>query len=230
MRKFDHHKSRYAANTSFIDMLFNILIGFVMLLFITLLHIHPPVPVHHADIKKKAELLIQLDWTDGSNNDVDLWLLNIDTGKRIGYNASQSAYASLERDDRGSYDDEFTNANGDLVVNPKNEETITFRLLKPGHYVVNVMFFTTFGDRSAPQNKNIPVHVRMIRLNPDYNVLTFRDLTLPRIGSELTAFRFTITEDGKITDINTNPYQFVLTPDAQDTRLRPQTYQNEGNP
>ena len=62
----------YYNNTSFLDLLFNTLVGFVLLFIISFLLINPS--LKKADIKTKAEFVITVTWSDNSHDDVDTWL------------------------------------------------------------------------------------------------------------------------------------------------------------
>ena len=66
------HK-KYSSYTSYNDMLFNVLIGFVLLFILAFMLINPI--TKKADIPQKAEIMVVLDWNDESFDDVDLWIV-----------------------------------------------------------------------------------------------------------------------------------------------------------
>jgi hypothetical protein len=62
--------NRYGSNLSFNDVLFNALLGFVVLFVLALLLINPI--TKKSDIPAKAEILITLEWEDESADDIDI--------------------------------------------------------------------------------------------------------------------------------------------------------------
>ena len=81
---FDGKQRRTGSNLAFNDLLFNVLIGFVMLFVIAFLLINPI--AKKADIPVKAEFVIVLEWDNESHTDLDLWVqLNKKTPGKRGY-------------------------------------------------------------------------------------------------------------------------------------------------
>ena len=68
------------SNLSFNDLLFNVLVGFVMLFVIAFLLINPI--TKKSDIPVKAEFLIVLSWPADAADDIDLWVQR-DTEKPV---------------------------------------------------------------------------------------------------------------------------------------------------
>ena len=64
--------NRYGSNLSFNDVLFNALLGFVVLFVLALLLINPI--TKKSDIPAKAEILITLEWDDMASDDIDIWV------------------------------------------------------------------------------------------------------------------------------------------------------------
>ena len=56
----------------FTDLLFNVLLGFTFLFFITILFINPISKLGNVNLK--AEYIISVDWKDNLPDDVDLWV------------------------------------------------------------------------------------------------------------------------------------------------------------
>ncbi len=56
----------------FTDLLFNILLGFTFLFFITILFINPISKLGNVNLK--AEYIITVDWQDNLPDDVDIWV------------------------------------------------------------------------------------------------------------------------------------------------------------
>ena len=58
---------------------------------------------------------------------------------------------------------------------------------------------------------NIPVTITVEKLNP-YGIVTVREITLTEKGQEITAVRFTVDEEGKVSNVNQLPYQMIGNP------------------
>lgn len=201
----------YGSNISFIDMLFNIIMLFVLLFFAAIMLINPDTKKN--DIEAKAEMIITMSWPDNSPHDIDLWV-NPPDKSPIGYSHSGNTYLFLERDDLGSSNN-FIIKDGKRVQIPTRREVMTFRGLPDGRFVVNVFFYSAkssaTGKTDSFDEKNpLPIVVEMIQINPKYKVMIRKEVRLARIKEEATAFSF-IIKDGEITDIDTSTDEkFVL--------------------
>ena len=108
---------KYNSNLSFVDLLFNMLLGFIVLFVIAFILINPPDPNKKVD--PKAEFLITMDWPDHAKQDIDLWLkVEPILGNPIfaGFSTQQNKYAHLDRDDLGDKTD----------VSPLNREVYSY--------------------------------------------------------------------------------------------------------
>ena len=63
----------YNSNLAFVDLLFNLILGFVFLFIISFILINDP--EKKESIEQKAEYMIILSWDDDLNNDIDLFKL-----------------------------------------------------------------------------------------------------------------------------------------------------------
>ena len=63
---------KYSSSFGFIDLLFNLLVGFVFLFFIAYLLINPI--AKQGVITPPDKILINATWEDKSNADIDLWM------------------------------------------------------------------------------------------------------------------------------------------------------------
>ena len=115
-------------NLSFNDMLFNILIGFVMLFILAFLLINPI--TKKADVPTKAEILLMLEWDDMSPSDMDLWV-ETETGAYVGFTQRQWNNWYLDKDDLGIANDTIV-IDGVASAVRVNGETITMRGIQPG--------------------------------------------------------------------------------------------------
>ncbi len=66
----------------FTDLLFNTLLGFTFLFFITVLFINPISKI--GNVNMKAEYIITVDWKDSLPDDVDIWVQD-PNGETVSY-------------------------------------------------------------------------------------------------------------------------------------------------
>lgn len=176
----------------FTDLLFNALLTFTFLFLIALLLLNPPAKTGIID--PKAEFIITVSWPDGDPNDIDVWALGPKNAK-VWYKRTQQGLMHLDRDDRGNANDTQV-VDGKTITNPLNQEVLTIRGRPPGEYVINLHYFKS-------ENKQpVPVTVYFAEVNPVLKVISYTTETMVKENDELTALRFTLTAQGKITNIN----------------------------
>ena len=177
---------------AFTDLLFNTLIGFVLLFFIAVIFISPAKDT--GKIVLDAQYLIVVTWPDGSREDIDTWVED-PQGNVTWFRNRSAGLVHLDRDDRGMLNDTME-VEGKVVENPLNQEVATIRGQVPGEYVVNLHYYEE--DKGGP----VPVSVRVARVNPVYTVAFNETIEMRRKGEERTALRFTVQRDGSIGRIN----------------------------
>ena len=182
----------YHSNTSFLDILFNTLVGFVLLFIIAFLLISPV--KKKKEIEQKAEYVITVTWPGELSDDIDSWLE--DPMENIMYfRKREVGLMHLDRDDLGSLNDvQFVPGIG-LVNYPYNREITTIRGIMPGEYVFNVHLY-----RKTPKDSSIPVTVILEKLNPHVKLLYSKTVTLSDFWEEKTIIRFVLNVDGEITE------------------------------
>jgi hypothetical protein len=183
----------------FTDILFNILLGLVFMVFTAFSLINPTAKTGIVDLK--AELLITVTWPDNDPNDMDLYVED-SAGNIVWYHSKEAGLMHLDRDDRGNYRDTIT-VNGKQIQNPLNQETVTIRGIVPGEYVVNVNEFVA----STPDK--VPVSVKVEKLNPVATVIYYGTIEFDHKGQEETFVRFTLDADGQVSDVNTKSKSLV---------------------
>lgn len=171
---------------AFNDLLFNVLIGFVMLFVIAFLLINPIAKNH--DIPAKAEYMIILEWDNDSADDVDLWIQR-DNSTPVGFSNKVNAPLHLDRDDLGWSNDSVM-IDGQPVLIRSNIETITIRGNVPGDYYVAIHYYSKKQD-------NVSWTVTMMQLNPFHQVYSVTG-TLSSKGETTRLPAFTIEKDGSI--------------------------------
>jgi len=181
---------RYHNPTSFIDLLFLCLVGFVFLLVIAFLLIMPPVDDQQK--KPKAEFLITLTWDSQTDDDVDLWIQD-PANNVMFFREKEIGLMHLDRDDLGFRKDTVV-INGQQITQYVNQEIATIRGFVPGQWIINIhMYRKGYGE---PAN----VNVRVDKLNPRFTTIVDKDYIMKSKGDEITVTRLTMTAKGKITN------------------------------
>ena len=193
MRRPDH------VGVAFTDLLFNALLGFVVMFVLAFLLINPV--AKSGAIDPKAEFLITLTWPDGRREDVDLYVED-PAGRLVWFRSREAGLMHLDRDDLGRSND-VIRVGGREIVNPLNQEIVSIRGIQPGEYVVNLHLYRADGDQP------VPATVKIEKLNPKVQLVFLGPLTLTAQGDEQTAARFSLTTDGRVRDLNQLPKQLV---------------------
>ncbi|WP_051469670.1 hypothetical protein [Chelativorans sp. J32] len=176
----------------FTDILFNVLLGFAFMVFIAFSLFNPEAKSGLIDLK--AEMIVTVSWPDNHPDDVDTYVED-PAGNVVWYHAREAGLIHLDRDDRGNYRDTIV-VNGERIQNPLNQENVTFRGILPGEYVVNIYHYI------ANSTDDLPVTVKVEKLNPQLQVIYYGTLMLNHRGHERTAVRFTLDEEGNVSDVN----------------------------
>jgi len=179
----------YYNNTSFLDLLFNTLVGFVFLFIVAFLLINPS--VKKADIKTKAEFVITVTWNDNSRDDVDTWLQD-PVGNVLHFRQKDVGLAHLDRDDLGKANDVIILNDGSKVEYPHNQELTTIRGFLSGEWVLNLHMYS-----KRDQNPT-PVEVRIEKLNPRVQTVFYKKILMTTKWEEVTVTRFVMTNQGDI--------------------------------
>lgn len=190
-------KRRAGNNVSFIDMLFNVLLGFVVLFIIAFLLINPI--TKRQDIPAKAEFMIMMEWDDSLKSDIDLWVAR-EGQKPVGFNNKSGDGYNLERDDLGQAND-LVVIDGRTEVVYNNREVVNIRGVLPGTWHVNVH---AYGLRDYDENGNpmpVKVKVTVADINPTYREAYTFTITLVFNNEVGQVPSFTIDEEGNIVEV-----------------------------
>jgi hypothetical protein len=145
-------------------------------------------------VDPKAEFIITMSWPDGHPDDVDLYVED-PGGNIVWYHEREAGFMVLDRDDRGGANNAIT-VNGRKFSSPIRQETVSIRGIVAGEYTVNVNHYL------ATTGQPVPVAVKVEKLNPTVEVVSYGTLMLDHAGQEDTAVRFKVAEDGSITDVS----------------------------
>lgn len=216
--------SKYGSNLSFIDMLFALLIGVFSIFIISTLLLGEPKAGKKID--DSSQILVRLTWDDESADDMDLWVLNPQQEK-IGYNHRENSYISLDRDDLGIEND-YIIVDGKKEEIRHNEEITRIRKMQPGHYVVNVMFYSRHEDTRRKTKSVGPqsATVTILRVNPAYKILFNRTVILDGDGTQQTVCSFDVTPDGEVKNFTTENVPFIKSSDEHRESHAPGMIQN----
>ena len=173
-------------------MLFKALQVVAFLFFIALLAMNPE--TKEGKIDTKAEYIITLSWPDSHPDDIDLYAED-PLGNIVWYHEREAGFMVLDRDDRGGLNNSIT-INGRKVANPIRQETISIRGIVAGEYTVNVNYYL------ATQPAPVPVTVKIEKVNPHVEVISYDTVMLDHMGQEKTAARFKIAANGDVLDVS----------------------------
>lgn len=190
---------KYSSNLAFVDLLFNLLVGFTSLLLLAFLLINPI--ADEGKIDPVSEFLITISWPQDSHADIDVWLRD-PNGGMTSFRRKDGQWIVLERDDLGSSNDWYT-IDGKPTLLLRNLETISINAVVPGEYVLNIHNYSFKRDVDETSEKYpIPVEVEMHKMRP-YRVAFNLSDTL-EFRQEKTIATWVVTPEGEISDLRTD--------------------------
>ena len=188
-------KNRYGSSLSFNDVLFNALLGFVVLFVLALLLINPI--TKKSDIPAKAEILITLEWDDESADDIDIWVQGPMMGAPISFQNKHSGYMHLDRDDLGRTSD-YMWIDGERIVIKINREVVSMRGIAAGDYFINIHVYN-----KATNSEPTKYTLTLLDVNPYREVYVMQG-ELSERGQIIKLPGFTLNEEGEVTDVWTS--------------------------
>lgn len=193
--------NNYNTNTSWYDLLFNMLLGFIVMFVIVLAMIASKLQTMEKTPEIRGEFIITMIWQPESDDDVDLWVEN-PTGQIISFINKTAGFMTLERDDYGHRND--VDSDGNLIYN-ENREMVIIRRVMAGEYIVNAHMYHKSSSEPAR------VTIMLEKITP-YGQAAVKSFELFNKGDEVTAFRFFVDNGGNVTSINDTPKLFVGQP------------------
>ena len=210
---------RYKSTIGFIDLLFNILLGFAFLFIIAFLLIKPE--AKKEDFERRAEFVIVMEWNHEMPDDIDLYVQD-PTGDKVSFRHPIINFMHLDKDDLGYVNDIVYNANGKITKVNINREVVTIRGIIPGEYLINAHYYSSreteaaftslTGERRGdteiisadrhgegiPNKKRVlTIKIELHKVNP-YQILWIGERPFDHRGQEDTFVRFTIDSKGKL--------------------------------
>lgn len=178
--------------TSILDYLFIVMFSILALYLLSV----PRKPPTEGLVDPKVEFMIEIEWNNKSNDDVDLFLKTPLNEIIFFKNKSINVY-NLERDDTGQISDSILQPDGSYVPVYVNYEVITMRGFYPGLYRANILMY------SKRDIEPTEVTIRFRKMNP-YKVIIERKIILSSKSEEKTAVNFMIDADGHVKHFDYN--------------------------
>ncbi len=196
---------KYKSTIGFIDMLFNVLIGFAFLFIIAFLLIKPE--AKKKDFDRRAEFIVVMEWDDGAPDDIDLYVED-PLGGIASFRHPRVNFMHLDKDDLGSRNDTTTLPDGTVQTIPINREVMTIRGIIPGEWIINGHYYSAYGYASANGEDKIivqkqkddyfiTVKVELHKVNP-YKIIWVGEKKYTTKGQEETFLRFRLDSNGEI--------------------------------
>lgn len=182
-------RKNYSCNTSFLDLLFNMLLAFTALfvLAFALINQNKKMP------EVKGSYILTITWGEEFDDDVDTYVEDPE-GKLVYFQRREDGLMHLDRDDLGKRNDTVTTQFGQIVYK-ENREIVTLRGTSQGEYCVNVHMYR----RNTQDQKPVEVTIQLDRLTPAYSPVIQKKVILLKDGDEKTGFRFTVNAKGEVT-------------------------------
>jgi len=182
-------RKRYITTFGFIDLLFNMLVGFVFLFFIAFILINPIADDGKIDPPDQA--MIVVNWSDNSKLDVDIWIRD-PNGNILSFTNRTIPGMHLEKDDLGFGNDSY---DGNVIYN-KNQEVVHITKLFEGTYQVSLHLYSDHAD-ILPQD--VTVEFMSIK---NFRKLGSKTITFSNKGQEQPILSFYGFDLQVIKDVN----------------------------
>ena len=191
----NHTNEKYKSTIGFIDILFNILLGFAFLFIIAFILISPT--QKEEDFERKAEFVAVLEWDSKVKDDIDLYVRD-PNNNTCSFRQPVAGFMHLDKDDLGQRND-MTVENGKVKQVYINREVITIRGIVGGWYTINAHFYS---DYNKVIKKPIVTKLSLYKVNP-YSRVYEGEKKLTMRGDEVTFVRFKLDAMGKVIETNT---------------------------
>lgn len=179
--------------------------------------INPETKKQNEGIKKNAELIIQVDWDPAVDCDVDIWVR--DPNNNIVFHQQRDkGVMHIERDDLGHQNDMLSMAKeyvtGVKIPNMINQEIWVLRGKVEGEFTFNLHLFSCkFSEKHLRVGDitDLPVQIKIIKINPNYEVVHEETVVFTKVWQEITVLNFTLDKDGYISNKNKSKVNLVKT-------------------
>lgn len=182
----------------FTDLLFNALIGMMLLFIIALTMINPI--AEEGDIDHVAEIIIRLTWSPQGRTDLDTWVLGPGMKRPMSYQNKEADYITLDRDDLGGQNDTVRVGSKVLKIE-SNQEIAAIRGVPDGWYYVSINIFRL---KPSDMPENSEYQVEIIDLNPSATIVyryegnyEGKKREMPRVAFKVLAGQVVDIDEGK---------------------------------
>jgi hypothetical protein len=223
-------RQRYKTSFGFIDLLFNLLVGFTFMFILAFMLINPIAKKHEFD--PKAEYLVIMTWDSKSISDIDIWIMD-DLDHVVSFRQKDQAMINLDRDDLGLSNDTYINGRGEEIKRRYNREVVSIRTKDQRRYLVTVHYYNARGRGTMPQFGRPPtpepgpedggnnrlgrqapsptpspsareeVKIQLLQLNP-WTLLHEKTVVLDTEGQEIHIFEFEVDANENVIVEETN--------------------------
>lgn len=176
----------------FTDLLFNTLLGFSLLFFISIIFMNPIARL--GNVNFKAEYIITVTWPDNQPDDIDIWVQDPNQNL-LSYRNSDVGWLHLDRDDQGDLNDKIF-IDGVETVYPINQEVVTIRGIVSGEYIVNLQYY------KSVTSQPVTATVKIEKVNPSLKVVFVDKVILQNEDDEKTVLRFNLDANGEVASIS----------------------------
>jgi hypothetical protein len=184
-----------------VDVCINLVLVFAVLLRLSIVMANADQQKNHQTTH--AAFLVKINWPSESKDDVDLYVSD-PLNQIVYFRQKQIGLMSLDRDDTGREQNMVTLPDGRVVQSQFNEEQVNIRGIVEGEYVVNLHMYRKSDDLPTK------VEVALFKSGAGGDMEIHKQMvTLTTEREEETAFRFTLTKDGGVVDVNRLPKHFV---------------------
>ena len=194
---------KYKSTIGFIDILFNILVGFAFLFIVAFLLIKPE--AKREDFDRKAEFIVVMEWDKERQDDIDLYVQD-PSNTIVHFRNARANFMHLDKDDLGKRNDTIM-VNGVEKIVKINREVVTIRGIVPGEYIVNVHYYSDYSEHAnvtrGPMSP-LEVKVTVYKVNP-YSEVWQGIKPFTKKGQEETFIRFTMDKEGNVKP----PFRFL---------------------
>lgn len=166
-----------------IDLLFNLLLTFVCLFFLSFLLVNNPSEDKSSDTDSDANFIITMTWEEDC--DIDLWL-KLPTGEKVYYGRRESGPVHLDIDVVATKS--YTDREGRTTFVRPNQEILTIRGVLEGDYSLSAHYF---GGRDPGRDVVVTFVIQDIERR---RIAFAGTVTLNGAGHEVSALSFNIQE------------------------------------
>jgi len=171
------------------DLMFNLVIIFCLLFFLSFLQININKQKKQG-VRPPAEILVMVEWPDGMASDVDSWML-MPNNDIVWFRDQDKNICVLDRDDLGNGNNAIRLPDGTIIRDETNKEVITIRTKAAGKYIVNVHLYNRKNNE-----KRIPVTITVMQVNPMVTDLYKATVFLTKQWQEISVCEITVTKWG----------------------------------